>query len=462
MADVAVLEREDIAMFINAACACTGQSEFYGEDVDQRLSLSFLHAYVVGNYRALYGLCLVAGINHFNQAQIVEYLLRMGAPRSAGLRAQEGALIGASLAKLPPQRVYRMFRRLRRARVNNRRARAVLRGWLATRDLTFDAVKYRALLRSAARHARLKLPDEVSAFLFEGPHSRGEWQTPLFDSFRRSRYDQSAIYELPFTVAEGLAASRGVPRKRFLEKIRGRMTARERERTQKTVAEAGLSSDVDLGKMPLTKACSMVLSLPIAERDERWREGLERSASRVRRGALPGKVRAVFDSSYSARGGAQKRNRPLAVALGVHLILKAGCEDYAATWTSGVLDALKVRPADQTCLADGLLDALESGPELVVLVSDGFENDPPGAAGEVVRLFRKHVDPQGRTAIVHLNPVFDASSYMPRALGSEVPTVGIRDAEELALKLAFARFSAGDLPLSALEAWLESRAGGVL
>ena len=187
-----VLEREDIALFINAASACTGQSEYYGDSREQRLSLTFLHEYVFGNYRRLYALCLVAGINHYNQALIIARLLRAGTdPIHAPL---ENALIRQTLCTLPPQRVYRLFRDLRRARVNNRRTRATLRTWLSTRDLAFDAVKYRGLLRSALRHAHLRVDPEIHAFLFEGPHSRPRWDLPLFDSFRRAKYEQRAIY----------------------------------------------------------------------------------------------------------------------------------------------------------------------------------------------------------------------------------------------------------------------------
>ena len=45
--------------------------------------------------------------------------------------------------------MYRLFRELRRAKVNNRRTSAIMRDWLAARpDLAFDAVKYRAAVKA--------------------------------------------------------------------------------------------------------------------------------------------------------------------------------------------------------------------------------------------------------------------------------------------------------------------------
>lgn len=470
MPDVAMLERQDLALFVNAACACTGQSEFYGASAEQRISLGFLHDYVFGNYRRLYGLCLAAGINHFNQAEIVARLLAAGAPRDPLRRREEARLIRGVLAELPPQRVYRLFDSLRRAQVNNRRTRATIAAWLSSRRLTFDALKYRGHLRSAARHAHLSLGamdgsgDELHAFLFDGPHAQPAWEAPLLEAFRRARYDQRAIYALPFSVAEGLAQAHGIPRKRFLERIAPQMTSAERARVEDRARREGAELDpLQLDRLPLTRLCTLLLSRPFAQRRseaEHWRGALAAAGRRALEGAppLPARVRAVLDASHSARGGAQKRNRPLAIALGASQLLAQGAADYRAHWTHPVDDELLLRPRGQTDLASGLLDALEDAPELVVIVSDGFENDPPGAAAEVARLYRERVDPRGATAIVHVNPVFDATAYMPRPLGPGVATIGIHAAEELPLKLAFAQFTVGRAPLSELESWLEARA----
>ncbi len=72
------VEREDLVMFINACLSCTGQREFYDDAWGQKLSLDFLHDYILGNYRLLYTRTLAAGINHFNQSQILLKLLATG------------------------------------------------------------------------------------------------------------------------------------------------------------------------------------------------------------------------------------------------------------------------------------------------------------------------------------------------------------------------------------------------
>ena len=120
-------------------------------------------------------------------------------------------------------------------------------------------------------------------------------------------------------------------------------------------------------------------------------------------------------------------------------------------------DAPLVTPYGQTDLATPLLDALDWGADIVILVSDGFENDPAGGAGEVARCFRERIDPARRTSIVHMNPVFESERYAPRGLGLAIPTVGLRDAEDLPTVLGFARFADGAAPLAELERFLEAR-----
>jgi hypothetical protein len=456
--------REDLVMFINASFACSGQREFYGDASGQSVSIDFLHRYILGNYRRLYARTLAAGVNHFNQSQIVLNLLATGALTRAQDRAEENALVTAALARLPPQRVFRLFEALRDRRVNNRRTRAIMRAYIAgRRDAAFDAVKYRNRLRIAAAHAHLSLPGELGAFLFHGWKKRA-FQTELLETFRQAHFAREAVYRLPYTVAEGLAARHGIARDEFLAGIAGQMTAGEKLRLQKAAAGGEVALDVDLARAPLTRLAVYVSALAADERARRapeLRAALAGSAARAY-GRSPyrlGRVAAILDRSYSSAGTSEKRRRPLAVAMAASYLLRQAASAYQAFWTPALAapDDLFATPHGQTDLAGPLIAALRWQPELVVIVSDGHENAPPGAVCQVLRAFRTHV-PGGRdVSVVHLNPVFDAEHFAPRTLGPDLPTVGIRDAEDLLTMLGFARFAEGTAPLAELETYLEGR-----
>jgi hypothetical protein len=469
------VEREDIVTFINACFACTRQAEFYSSGDEQAVSISFLHDYVLGNYRRVYSRCLAAGINHFNQSLIITNLLAAGAPIDSEERQEEGELIATALQKLPANRVFRLLKSLRDRRVNNRRTRAVVRRFLAERkDSTFDAVKYRSKYRAAAQHAHVNLPYEIGRFFFQPKNSNYVFETPLLESFRQAHYSQNALYELPFTVAEGFAAKHGIPRETFLKRIQPKMTRAEKLRLQTAAGrERGVRIEIDLGRTPLTKLALYALSLSVAERVKRQTE-LDEAMRNAARHALRiaplklNRVAAILDASYSAYGSTQKRRRPLAVALASSYLLGEAAEEFTPIWipqgktpASGWHELL-VESRGQTRLGEPLIEALETRPDLVVIVSDGFENDPPGAASEVARVFRKRLDPDEATSIVHLNPVFDAEDYQPHALSEAFPTLGLRDAEDIPTMLGFAKFASGTAQLSELEDYLAARVQEVL
>ncbi|MBC2866157.1 hypothetical protein [Streptomyces mexicanus] len=460
-----LIAADDVLLFVNAAITSTGQREFHSDADEQRLSLDFLHAYMLVNYRDLYARVLALDINDHNATLIVQRLLETAGEATAEQRRTEGRLIACRLAMLPPQRVYGLFDALRRAGVNNRRTRAIMREWLSARpDLAFDAVKYRNGLKRALRHAHLApASEELGTFVF-APLTRKHYATPLLDAWRRAHYEQAAVYELPYTVAEGFAAKHGIPRDVFLERIAPRMTRLETLRLQDSAHTIGATAaQADLAGMPLTRLATYVLSLPVEDRLSRRAEltrALEAAAGRVagaHRGTW-GKVTAVLDDSFSAFGSVHKRRRPLAVALACHYLLAALADDYTGLWTSGRTDALSARPYGPTPLGRRILDALETAPSRLVIVSDGWDNAPPGLAAEVLRIWRTRLDPQRRTSVVHLNPVYDAADFDVRRLSATVPTAGIRDAEDLPALVELAQFAEGRTGLAELITYMDTRA----
>ncbi|MGE0493731.1 MAG: hypothetical protein AB7S38_31265 [Vulcanimicrobiota bacterium] len=447
MIDFERVTGEDLVTFINACFACTGQAEFYSGASEQAVSIAFLHEYIRVNYRRLYALTLAAGINHFNTAEIVFGLLATGADTRANDRQLENSLIRSALRGLPPQRAYGLFRRLAHEKVNNRRSRAVMRDYFrGRREPDFDLVKYRRKLRPAVTHAHLGLEAEQASFLFRGARQR-RYQRPLFETFRQAHYQKEAVYRLPYTIAEGLAARHGIDRQRFLAGIDHQLTDRERLRLQKAGARA-----FDLKRASLTELAVYALSLAPSERAG-LHQALSEAASRLVPSFGLGRVAAVLDCSYSSSGSRAKRNRPLAVALGVHYVLSHN-PDYRAFWTQPKAVPLELVAAGSTDLAGPLVEALAGQPELVIIVSDGHENDPPGAVSEVVRLYRGW---GGKASVIHLNPVFSPEDYLPRPLGPNLPTLGLGRVEDLATAIGFARFAEGRLGLAQLEAYLEGR-----
>lgn len=458
---------EDVVMFVNVATSHSGQREFYARrpgDVGTRQALvEFLHEYVLVNYRDVYAATLALDINDHHAMRVVANLLRSGRDADSRQRAVEGQLIARRLAATPPQRVYKAFRQLRRDGVNNRRTRAIVRDWLAgRRDLAFDAVKYRGALKSAARHAHLPLAGEIGPFLFQlGKQHR--FTTPILESFRRAHYGKGDIYQLPYTVAEGLAAKRGIDRVTFLAQIAPRLTKLERLRLSGSASRLDVHGVApDLAALPLTRLATYTLGLSWQERTQRRDEldaALRQAAARAagRAAGTWGRVAAVLDDSFSSFGSMQKRNRPLAVALASHYLLAALAAEYHGFWLAHRGDPVMVHPVGATPLGERIVDALETRPGRLVIVSDGWDNAPCALAAEVLRVWWERLDPDRATSVVHLNPVYDAADFDVRRIAPSVPTVGIRDAEDAATLVELARFADGTTGLSELRAHLTAR-----
>ncbi len=465
-------EREDIVMFVNACFAATGQNEYYSDRYTDAVSIDFLHQYVLANYRTVYARALAAGINHFSQAFIIRNLLRAGAPKDAALRREEGQLIATALQRLPVHRVLKLFVKLRVDATNNRRTRAVVRDYLRFRQSkSFDIVKYRTKVRVAVLHAHAKVPVESAKFLFALKDAK-QFDDPLFNSYLKARYSKQAIYELPYSVAEGLAVRHGIKREEFLRKIEPRMTRAEKLRLQNTaarMAKGQVKIEIDLAQTSLTRLAIYVLSLTRQEREERAAElhaALTAAAQRVasHSSLRLSKTAAVMDRSRSTWSSRERRRRPLAIAVAMHYLLAAVSDDFRSFWTpehgdtSNQMDrsqaAFLVEAGGQTDLAGPLLDAIEWRPDKIILVSDGYENSPAGAVNQIVGAYRERLYAQHPISFLHANPVFDAEHFSPKRLGEWILTIGLRDAEDLPASIRFAKFAAGEASQMELESFL--------
>ena len=231
---------EDVLLFVNAAVTATGQREFRSGAGEQRLSLDFLHEYVRVNYRS--GVRRRARPGHQRPQRGADRAPppgergrgerrgqahrgaadrgpARGAPAAAGVPADARAAGGEGQQPAHPRHLPRLAR--------GPPGPGVRRG----------EVPRRTEVRSPARSICPYAGEELGDFLFR-PGRRPRYEHPLLDAHRRAHYEQAALYELPFTVAEGFAARHGVPREVFLERIAPRATRLERLRIQSRAGAA--------------------------------------------------------------------------------------------------------------------------------------------------------------------------------------------------------------------------------
>jgi hypothetical protein len=148
-----------------------------------------------------------------------------------------------------------------------------------------------------------------------------------------------------------------------------------------------------------------------------------------------GTIGILVDASASMEGSAEQKLRPLAAALALRDLLQhtGPARVVYAGGAPSAADSMLVRPQGDTGLAEALVDLLETLPEAIFVISDGYENRPAGRFAEVVSALRGIGD---TTPIYHLNPVFAAEAQGVRALASGLcPTLPASRPEALGLAM---------------------------
>ena len=128
----------------------------------------------------------------------------------------------------------------------------------------------------------------------------------------------------------------------------------------------------------------------------------------------------LLDVSASMMGHDTQAMRPISVALTLRDVLAETAERSTIVTSDGRVapTAELIEPAGDTSLAAGLITLLKREPDVVFVLTDGYENAPAGRFAEVIRAVRR----MGvETPIHQFSPVFAAETRGVRSLSDAVP-----------------------------------------
>ena len=131
--------------------------------------------------------------------------------------------------------------------------------------------------------------------------------------------------------------------------------------------------------------------------------------------------------------------RPISVALALRDVLTETAERSTIVTSDGrVAPAAElIEPVGDTSLAASLVALLKREPDVVFVLTDGYENAPAGRFAEVIRSVRRMgVD----TPIHQFSPVFAAETRGVRSLSDAVPGLPVSKPEAIGLGLLKALF----------------------
>ncbi len=464
--------------FLDTAATATARATFYNTRPAQQAAVETVHRDLFALDRGIYtAALLLPGVTDFSRQIGVVRLLR--ATRADGLLSpeQEGAAVRALLRLLPPQRLLKMFGMLRTERINNARTRRlILSTLLGTGSLEFWAVKYRRKLATVLTHAWGRRTASIVRAVLAKPacdrtgKERRIVQRHLYRyvtgddhdrvaqcvrfilgdedgltlrrlaAYRDAKCDLAIGRVLPYETLEGLRGRyhRDKTSADVLVLTRSQLTAGQQIGLQRKAAESDVVVEFDAARFDAVRlyVYAYEMGLSDAIRDELLRKAratAERLPVRFEHAGI------LVDVSASMVGHETQARRPIAVALALRDLLAATAEQTTIATSDGRVAPVAelIEPAGDTSLAAGLIGLLRRAPDVVFVLTDGYENAPAGRFAEVVRAVRRIGI---ETPIHQLSPVLAAETRGIRSLSAAVPGLPVSKPEAIGLGLLKAMF----------------------
>lgn len=432
-----------LANYLTTACTGTGQATFYNTKDEQEKVLLTAHQELMRDNRNWYAASIVLPMNDRSKQIILESLL------TTGMHCDDGQLenqaIGFAISELPFNRTLNLFMDLIKRKVNNSRTRKLGQAIWAMID-EFRAIKYTSKLRKILRHCHIPEGDdpkkaEIHRWIYGGNTTTGRNKFKASDIQHnpklKSRLLAPTVYEelfnLPFDIARDIAVDKHNKKpdefqREFAGKDgqqgKGTITRKETMRARKSTKD----TKIDFGRFSLYDLCMHAHKNPgdIAEVRQFVSEKARELGQLLR---MPDKVALVVDNSISALGSADRQYHPLVVIeCLMHMCMESGVE-VSRFFTGPEPDGPFLTAEGDTNLRLPLVKALVSRPNLVIILSDGYENV---RAGSVSQILSTDAVKSSGIHIMHLNPVVSVESKLPtRKLSDHLATFTLTTPEQL-------------------------------
>jgi len=367
---------------------------------------------------------------------------------------------------------------IREKRINNARTRGLILSKIVNADnLEWWSIKYRSKLRDILEHAlnqrmtgiiksitsKLSTDEAISekedSILFKNLlryntnqdknihilrcvsfilGNTGEVTLRLHKAFNDAKTDLKAAKILPPEVVEGIRAQyhKDVPKAEVIKLTKDTsMTEKQKRLVQKTAAKDGVKVEWDPMKQNMVELYVYALEMGLTEDIVKAINIKGKALAKTLPFAYD-KVAIILDDSQSMRGDVTAKLRPYAVAHATKdMLFFSGKKAHVFTTTGRDLatkDGI-VKPRGDTSIAEALVRAIKIEPDVVFVISDGYENSPAGRFAETMKLVRGI---GVHTPVYHINPVMSSDSKTGlRRLSPDVPVMPINRPEAIGLTI---------------------------
>ena len=468
-----------LSYFLDTIATTTGRATFYNSREEQESTTQMIHEKLFDASRDVYtAALLLPGVTDYSRQLGIMQLLRAPATRESAAATSnlpleyEAVAISRLVRELPAQRMLKLFGWIQRERINNvRTRRLILSEILSTDRLELWAVKYRTKLRRALTHAwgrrtsgilrsviakcpedrddreRQMVSQNLSRYARIGAVAKIEQcvrfilgderdlTLPRLTAYHDAKVDFARGVLLPTETMEGLRSRFHKDRSsaEVLELTKSNLTRGQKIAVQRQADRSGV--EVDFDPLQYDPVRLYVYAYEMGMSDQ-IRDALREMAQAVAV-KLPFQFQragVLVDASQSMVGHETQAKRPIATALALRdVLVEISDESLVLTSDRQVMDAFGlVEPSGDTSLALGLVELLKTQPDVIFVITDGYENAPAGRFHQTVEAVRR-IGIQ--TPIHQLSPVFAAESHGVRALSDSITALPVSKPEGISLGL---------------------------
>lgn len=459
--------------FIDTAVMATARGTFYNSQLEVNAAVDSIHNDLFSLDRDVYNAALLLpGVTDFNRQQGAVRLLNSSQQEGIFDSNQQSEAVRQIVGQLPPQRMLKLFVQLSEQRVNNARTRKlILNSLLNSNSLEFWSVKYRRKLAKALTHAwgrslasiiksiLAKPSNELSqkelqiiqqhVFRFVPETKReavvecirfilsgeGEYSLPRLRAYQDAKDDLTKGRSLPYETLEGIRSRfhRQRSSTEVLELTKANLTSGQKLVLQRTAKQADVRLEFQPDKHDAVRLYLYAYEMGMNDEIRKaLREKAKQAAARFP--AHFAHIGILVDTSQSMSGDQTQARRPIAIALALRDALAAAADQTTILTSAGSPAPVTelVDTVGDTSLVSGLISLLKQDPEVIFVISDGYENAPAGRFHEVVRTLRSIGI---ETPIRQFSPVMAAESRGVRALCDSVPRIPVNQPESIGLGL---------------------------
>lgn len=367
----------------------------------------------------------------------------------------------------------------RHTRVNNSRTRRIILEFIFNRDhdsLDNLAINYKGKLKKLIRHALgkqdlfkvlngdRKLFDKwigryhanaypVLCYLFDQPAPRDQviaFYKKINDVLQLKAAAQAgdakaftdAMKGLPRLTVMGYRNTYKIPVDLDVVFTKSKVSGRQALQMETAAKRQGVKLEVNYKKQDiydLWKALYHKLLTGDLENSDKIADAIGHQSEKKEKINI-GEVTVVIDASKSMQGSDKRPMHPFLTSLSILSILdNIKSVIYVGGKNVKVDEALSaVIPSGGSDLWRGLIDAVLTGAEKILVISDGYENTPKGMFEHVYKHFKKS---GYEFELLHINPVFAADSGQGsvRRLAEDVKPLPVTDYKYLETEIIFNR-----------------------